>query len=108
MAELEWELAAKIAAITIDLWLLITLFCILFILRQRCVFDARREIRKLIAGAIRLDIYSDREWRWRWADYHRISYSKMMWIWWRPPESFWQNWEFMRFRELYESLENHT
>ena len=54
---------------------------------QRC----RREIRDLVMIACVMDVYKNRDYGWRLAEYDKVSYYRMVFQFWRTFDSFYPN-----------------
>lgn len=94
----EWQMiqaCLTIMAVALDIWLTVIVMVVLWLLRRQCCFECRRDVRKLIGKAIKADIYSGRDWRWRWEAFEAVSYHRMMLRFWKLADSFWSEkiWE---------------
>lgn len=74
--------------VVLCIYLLILAFIVTMSLRNFAVADYRRKILFKIDAACRDDIFSGREWQWRFDDYDTVSYDDMMRQFWRPLDSF--------------------
>jgi hypothetical protein len=52
------------------------------------VFNYRQKVLKVLSACCSHDIDLGRDWRWRWDLYEQVSFSKMVYCFWRRISSF--------------------
>lgn len=75
-------------SIFIMIMIVIFLFCLYFINRNNQVYNERKRVLRLISYLSQKDIENKKPWRWRYDEFDKISYNKMVYTFWKPVKSF--------------------
>ncbi len=66
-------------------------------IRNRAVYNFRVSIIDRIAELAERDAYDQKPWRWRYDVFEKVTYSDMLYRFWRPlrPDCWWSNLSFL-------------
>lgn len=64
--------------------------------RNNQVAKYRQELIRVASLRCYEDICAHRPWRWRFDEYEKVSYNKMMVEFWKPLDSFYENKDFLK------------
>ena len=70
-------------------------FSIFMFVRNEYVFNFRKKMLGKISKGANLDIENKKDWRWRYVAFDAISYDMMMFKFWKPLDSFYENKDFL-------------
>ena len=65
--------------------------CIFLWYRNSKVCKERLKIINIISELASSDIYSNKDWRWRYEEFDTISYATMLLTFWKPINSFYKS-----------------
>jgi hypothetical protein len=68
---------------------------ITIMIRNDYVLAFRHKLIKQISAAAKADIEAGRDWEWRYEIYETVSYDQMVYKFWKPLESFYQDRSFI-------------
>ena len=74
--------------ITIIILLIILSLSIILLGRNHSVYHYRIEIANEITKKAKEDLNNNREWRWRYDEFEKVSYDEMFLKFWKPLSSF--------------------
>lgn len=75
----------------LSFYLLFIVFFRIFIIRNNEVYEESMRILNIINGLSQRDIRNDKEWKWRYEEFEKISQSKMIFKFWIPVKDFFKN-----------------
>ena len=78
------------------MFLIIVIFCgIWMLVRNKSVFDYRKNLLEKISKAAKKDIKNGKDWTWRYRVLETVTYNEMMWKFWKSLDSFYSNKSFI-------------
>lgn len=61
---------------------------IVLMIRNDCTYRYRTQLLKRVSEAAQKDIGYGRDWEWRYEEFNRVTYERMMYTFWKPLRSF--------------------
>lgn len=74
----------------------ILIFCAICAVRNMMVHTERIEVLTRLGRLADEDIVNEREWRWRYDAFNKISYDEMVFKIWKPISSFYKDADFLK------------
>jgi hypothetical protein len=85
-----------IAAVIIGYFIVLALIFYFCGYRSTKVFRERTRVLYIVSSLAQDDILADRIWMWRYEGLDKVGYNEMVFKFWRPVESFYEDAPFLR------------